>query len=126
MMLQLKEAEERRLSRSCSKSPGIRSQESPIQFPTVNPDQKTPELKIQEAQDSTTLADNTSDPKTPELKISEPSGLGSGHLSPTPISLPEEKGMEAKNSDTDGINEPQTKVQVTEKKPKPKPRRKPQ
>ena len=122
-MLQLKEAEERRLSRSCSKSPGIRSQESPIQFPTVNPDQKTPELKIQ---DSTTLADNTSDPKTPELKISEPSGLGSGQLSPTPISLPEEKGMEDKNSDTDGTNEPQTKVQVTEKKPKPKPRRKPQ
>jgi len=123
LKVQLKEAEERRLSRSCSKSPGIRSQESPIQFPTVNPDQKTPELKIQ---DSTTLADNTSDPKTPELKISEPSGLGSGQLSPTPISLPEEKGMEDKNSDTDGTNEPQTKVQVTEKKPKPKPRRKPQ
>ena len=124
MLLQLKEAEERRLSRSCSKSPGIHSQESPIQFPTVNPDQKTPELKIQEAQDSTILADNTSDPKTPELKSSEPSGLGSGHQSPKPISLPEEK--EAKKSDTDGTNEPETKVQVVEKKPKPKPRRKPQ
>ena len=121
MLLQLKEAEERRLSRSCSKSPGIRSQDSPIQFPTaVNPPQKTPELKITEVQDSTTIAD----PKTPELKSSEPNGSGSAQVSPKSTNLPEEK--EAKNPDTNGTNDSETKDQVMEKKPKAKPRRKPQ
>ena len=120
MLLQLKEAEERRLSRSCSKSPGIRSQESPIQFPTVNPDQKTPELKIQ---DSELLAGNTSDPKSPELKSLESSSSESGQPPTQTMAHPEDKGVEVKNIDT---AEPKTKVKTKEKEPKPKPRRKPQ
>ena len=121
MTLQLKEAEERRLSRSCSKSPGVRGQESPIQFPqpAVNPDQKTPELKIIEVQDSTIPAD----PKIPKLKSSEPGCSESEQ----PISSPKEKGIPVKNLDNNVTKEPpKTKLQAMEKEPKPKPRRKPQ
>ena len=122
MTLQLKEAEERRLSRSCSKSPGIRGQESPITFPqpAVNPDQKTPELKIQEFQDSTIPAD----PKITEPKTSEPGCSESEQLSPKPTSPPEEKGTQVKNPDTNATDEPKTKVQAMKKEPKPKPSRK--
>ena len=119
-MLQLKEAEERRMSRSCSKSPGIRSQDSPIHFPQPpsNSDPKTPELKILDSQDPKIPAVDTSN--SPELKSSEASSLKSGK----PISPPEE--IEVKNPDTDMANEAQSKVQAIEKEPKPKPRRKPQ
>ena len=121
-MLQLKEAEERRLSRSCSKSPGIRIQDSPIHFPQTlsNPDHKTPELKILDGPDPKTPADDTSDANAPKLKSLEASSLKSGE----PISPPEE--IEVKNPDTDMANEAHSKVQAIEKEPKPKPRRKPQ
>ena len=121
-MLQLKEAEERRMSRSCSKSPGIRSQDSPIHFPQPlsNSDPKTPELKILDGQDPKIPAVNTSNANSPKLKSSEASSLKSGK----PISPPEE--IEVKNPDTDMANEAQSKVQAIEKEPKPKPRRKPQ
>ena len=121
-MLQLREAEERRLSRSCSKSPGVRSQEPPIHFPqpAINTELKTPELKIQ---DSELLAGNTSDPKTPELKSLESSSSESGQPPTQTMAPPEDKGVEVKNIDT---AEPKTKVKTKEKEPKPKPRRKPQ
>ena len=125
LYLQLKEAEERRLSRSSSKSPGVRAQESPIHFAqtetTPNQDNKPPEVKTQDSQ-PVSVAD-VADPKTPELEIPETSN-------------PEVQGAKSVSSveDMNGDNEAcgdtvtlkEVDVQVKVNNPKPKPRRKPQ
>ena len=123
--MQLKEAEERRLSRSSSKSPGVRAQESPIHFaqsePTPNQDNKPPEVKTQDSQ-PVSVAD-VADPKTPELEIPEtsnPEVQGAKSVS----SVEEMNGDNEGSGDTVPLKE--VDVQVKVNNPKPKPRRKPQ
>jgi len=125
LKVQLKEAEERRLSRSSSKSPGVRAQESPIHFAqtetTPNQDNKPPEVKTQDSQ-PVSVAD-VADPKTPELEIPETSN-------PEVQGAKSVSSVEDMNGDNDGCGDKVTlkevDVQVKVNNPKPKPRRKPQ
>ena len=125
LYLQLKEAEERRLSRSSSKSPGVRAQESPIHFaqsePTPNQDNKPPEVKTQDSQ-PVSVAD-VADPKTPELEIPETSN-------PEVQGAKSVSSVEEMNGDNRGcgytVPLKEVDVQVKVNNPKPKPRRKPQ
>ena len=124
--LQLKEAEERRLSRSSSKSPGVRAQESPIHFaqsePAPNQDNKPPEVKTQDSQ-PVSVAD-VADPKSLELEISAETSNPEVQGAKSVSSVEEKNGDNEGCGDTVPLKEVDAQVQMNN--PKPKPRRKPQ